>query len=215
MVNSLVNHQAAAGTNGCQLCKPVVSVCPGLALDVRPAGRRSPGYTAPRATFAAAAGSRLDLRWHPRTGRPARAGLGGRRGVDGHRTRRGPGVRQPRRGPGPPAGTAEPAAAGPAPASDGTGVDQPVRPGVRGGAEGYRLSLNVGYGSGEHLATMANLEAAWGRTEDARRHAEEAHALGQRHGSAYLVRSAVTRATALWRPAGHDYHRPPYPRRAP
>jgi DNA-binding CsgD family transcriptional regulator len=52
------------------------------------------------------------------------------------------------------------------------------------------LSLDVGYGSGEHLATMASLEAAWGRAEDARRHAEEAHALGQRHGSAYLVSSA-------------------------
>ncbi|HEX6527629.1 MAG TPA: AAA family ATPase [Streptosporangiaceae bacterium] len=56
--------------------------------------------------------------------------------------------------------------------------------------EGYRLSLDVGYGSGEHLANMANLEAAWGRTDDARRHAEEAHALGQRRGSAYLVSAA-------------------------
>jgi DNA-binding CsgD family transcriptional regulator len=56
--------------------------------------------------------------------------------------------------------------------------------------EGHRLSLDVGYGSGEHLANMANLEAVWGRTEDARRHAEEAHALGQRHGSAFLVSAA-------------------------
>ena len=85
MVNSLVNHQAAAGTNGCQLCKPVVPVCLGLALDVRPGGRRSPGYTAPRATFAAAAGSRLDLRWHPRTGRPASRGLCARGSSGGRR----------------------------------------------------------------------------------------------------------------------------------
>jgi DNA-binding CsgD family transcriptional regulator len=56
--------------------------------------------------------------------------------------------------------------------------------------EGYRLSLEVGYGSGEHLANMASLEAARGREEDARRYAEEAHALGQRRGSPFLVSAA-------------------------
>ena len=51
--------------------------------------------------------------------------------------------------------------------------------------EGYRLSLDVGYGHGFHLANMAAVEAVWGREQDARRHAEEALALGQR--KAYLV----------------------------
>jgi len=56
--------------------------------------------------------------------------------------------------------------------------------------EGYRLSLEVGYGSGEHLANIASLEAVRGRTEEARRHAAEAHAIGQRRGSAFLVSAA-------------------------
>jgi len=51
--------------------------------------------------------------------------------------------------------------------------------------EGYRLSLDVGYGHGFHLANMAAVEAVRGREQDARRHAEEALALGQ--GNAYLV----------------------------
>lgn len=51
--------------------------------------------------------------------------------------------------------------------------------------EGYQLSLDVGYGHGFHLANMAAVEAVWGREEDARRHAEEALALGQ--GNAYLA----------------------------
>lgn len=51
--------------------------------------------------------------------------------------------------------------------------------------EGYRLSLDVGYGSAGHLASMALIEAAWGREEEARRHAEEALVLGQRRGSAF------------------------------
>ena len=57
--------------------------------------------------------------------------------------------------------------------------------------EGYRLSLDIGYGSGSHLANMAIVEAAFGREGDARRHAEEALVLGQRRGSAYLVSTAV------------------------
>jgi ATP/maltotriose-dependent transcriptional regulator MalT len=52
--------------------------------------------------------------------------------------------------------------------------------------EGYRLSLEVGYGSGGHLANMATVEAAWGRAEEARDHAEQARALGQRRGSVFL-----------------------------
>ena len=49
--------------------------------------------------------------------------------------------------------------------------------------EGYRLSLDLGHGSGGHLVNMAAVEATWGREQDARRHAEEALALGQRRGS--------------------------------
>jgi DNA-binding CsgD family transcriptional regulator len=51
--------------------------------------------------------------------------------------------------------------------------------------EGYRLSLEVGYGHGFHLANMAAVEAVWGREQDARRHAEQALTLGQ--GNAYLA----------------------------
>jgi DNA-binding CsgD family transcriptional regulator len=51
--------------------------------------------------------------------------------------------------------------------------------------EGYRLSLDVGYGHGFHLAAMAAVETVRGREQDARRHAEEALALGQ--GNAYLT----------------------------
>jgi DNA-binding CsgD family transcriptional regulator len=51
--------------------------------------------------------------------------------------------------------------------------------------EGYRLSLDVGYGQGFHLANMAAVEAVWGHGQDARAHAEEALALGQ--GNAYLA----------------------------
>ncbi len=50
--------------------------------------------------------------------------------------------------------------------------------------EGYRLSLDLGYGSGGYLVSMAAIEATWGREEDARRHAEEALAQSQRRGSA-------------------------------
>jgi DNA-binding CsgD family transcriptional regulator len=49
--------------------------------------------------------------------------------------------------------------------------------------EGYRLSLDLGYGPAGHLTNMAAVEATWGREQDARRHAAEALALGSRHGS--------------------------------
>lgn len=49
--------------------------------------------------------------------------------------------------------------------------------------EGYRLSLDLGYGSGGHLMNMAAVEAAWGREQDARGHAAEAPTLAQRPGS--------------------------------
>jgi len=49
--------------------------------------------------------------------------------------------------------------------------------------EGYRLSLDLGHGSGGHLVNMAAVEATWGREQDARGHAEEALTLGQRRGS--------------------------------
>jgi len=49
--------------------------------------------------------------------------------------------------------------------------------------EGHRLSLDLGYGSGGHLENMAAVEAVWGREQDARKHAEQALALGQRRSS--------------------------------
>ena len=48
--------------------------------------------------------------------------------------------------------------------------------------EGYRLSLDLGYGSAEHLMNMAAAEAAKGQDQDARRHADEALAIGPRPG---------------------------------
>jgi hypothetical protein len=45
-------------------------------------------------------------------------------------------------------------------------------------AEGHRLSLDVGHGSAWHLNNLAAAEAHLGRTEDARRHAEEAISVG-------------------------------------
>jgi DNA-binding CsgD family transcriptional regulator len=58
--------------------------------------------------------------------------------------------------------------------------------------DGYRLSLDVGYGSGGYLVNMAAVEATWGREEDARRHAGQAIAHSQRRGS------AVPPVTAEW-----------------
>ncbi|MGN6172030.1 MAG: ATP-binding protein [Streptosporangiaceae bacterium] len=51
--------------------------------------------------------------------------------------------------------------------------------------EGYRLSVDLGYGSSGHLVNMAAIEATWGHEQDARRHTEEALALSQRRGSAF------------------------------
>ena len=48
--------------------------------------------------------------------------------------------------------------------------------------EGYRLSIDLGYGAAWHLMNMAAVEATWGRDQDARGHADEALALGSRHG---------------------------------
>ena len=52
--------------------------------------------------------------------------------------------------------------------------------------EGYRLSVDIGYGLGWHLVTMASVEAVWGREADSRRHAEQA--LTQRN--AFLTSTA-------------------------
>jgi DNA-binding CsgD family transcriptional regulator len=52
--------------------------------------------------------------------------------------------------------------------------------------EGYRLSVDIGHGGGWHLANMALVEALWGRETEARRHAEEALALGQRAAATLL-----------------------------
>jgi DNA-binding CsgD family transcriptional regulator len=48
--------------------------------------------------------------------------------------------------------------------------------------EGYRLSVDLGYGSSGHLVNMAAVEAIQGREQDARGHIEEALALRQRRG---------------------------------
>jgi len=48
--------------------------------------------------------------------------------------------------------------------------------------EGYRLSIDLGYGAAWHLMNMAAVEATWGQDHDARGHADEALALGSRHG---------------------------------
>jgi ATP/maltotriose-dependent transcriptional regulator MalT len=49
--------------------------------------------------------------------------------------------------------------------------------------EGYGLSLEAGDSAGGHLANLALIEAVWGREEEARNHASNALALGQRHDS--------------------------------
>ena len=51
--------------------------------------------------------------------------------------------------------------------------------------EGYRLSVDLGYGASGHLVNMAAAEAAWGREQDARQHIEEAFTLSQRRGSLF------------------------------
>jgi DNA-binding CsgD family transcriptional regulator len=53
--------------------------------------------------------------------------------------------------------------------------------------EGYRLSVDLGYGASGHLVNMAAAEAAWGREQDARQHIEEAFTLSQRRGSLFPV----------------------------
>src|SRR5690242_455162 len=49
--------------------------------------------------------------------------------------------------------------------------------------EGYRLSLDVGYGAAWHLMNLAAVEATWGQDRDARKHADEALAMPTRHSS--------------------------------
>ena len=56
--------------------------------------------------------------------------------------------------------------------------------------EGYRLSVEIGYGTGWHLSNMAAAEAVWGREHDARRHGAEALELGQRSGSSFMANRA-------------------------
>ena len=56
--------------------------------------------------------------------------------------------------------------------------------------EGYQLALEVGYGVGAHLGTLAFVEAVWGRAEAAQSHAEEAIVIGQRTGSNLLSDTA-------------------------
>ena len=51
--------------------------------------------------------------------------------------------------------------------------------------EGYRLSVDLGYGSSGHLVNMAAVEATWGHEQDARKHIEEALTLSQRRGSLF------------------------------
>ena len=56
--------------------------------------------------------------------------------------------------------------------------------------EGYRLALEVGYGTAVHLATMAFVEAVRGETEQAWAHAEEALTSGRRSNSNLLTDTA-------------------------
>jgi DNA-binding CsgD family transcriptional regulator len=56
--------------------------------------------------------------------------------------------------------------------------------------EGYSLSLEAGDSAGAHLTNLAFIEAVWGREEEARDHAAEALALGQRHDSALVASMA-------------------------
>jgi DNA-binding CsgD family transcriptional regulator len=52
--------------------------------------------------------------------------------------------------------------------------------------EGYRLAVDIGHGGGWHLTIMATVEALWGQETEARRHAEQALALGQRTAATML-----------------------------
>jgi DNA-binding CsgD family transcriptional regulator len=56
--------------------------------------------------------------------------------------------------------------------------------------EGYLLSTDLGHGRNAHLAAMACVEAVWGREADARDHAEQVLALGQRSGGTFLTTTA-------------------------
>jgi DNA-binding CsgD family transcriptional regulator len=56
--------------------------------------------------------------------------------------------------------------------------------------EGHRLAIDLRYGTGAHLASMATVEAIWGRNEEARAHADEALAIGRQSGSSLLADSA-------------------------
>ena len=56
--------------------------------------------------------------------------------------------------------------------------------------EGHQLSIDVGYGTGDHVANLAAIEAVWGRDEDARRHADQALVIGRRNGSSRLASDA-------------------------
>jgi DNA-binding CsgD family transcriptional regulator len=56
--------------------------------------------------------------------------------------------------------------------------------------EGYRLSLDVGRGSGWHLTNLATAEASLGHVDDARRHAREALAIGRRAHSTFVAGNA-------------------------
>jgi DNA-binding CsgD family transcriptional regulator len=53
--------------------------------------------------------------------------------------------------------------------------------------EAYQLSLDVGHGGGWPLNDMAMVEAVWGREAEARLHAEQVLAIGQRTGSTFLA----------------------------
>jgi DNA-binding CsgD family transcriptional regulator len=58
--------------------------------------------------------------------------------------------------------------------------------------EGYRLSLDLGYGVAGQLINMAAVEATCCRDQDARSHADEALALGSRYGFWFRAISAWT-----------------------
>jgi DNA-binding CsgD family transcriptional regulator len=65
--------------------------------------------------------------------------------------------------------------------------------------EGYRLALDTGqtWGTSWHLATMALVEAVWGRREEARDHAGQVLALGRNRQAPYLIGIAEWRLGLL------------------
>jgi tetratricopeptide (TPR) repeat protein len=76
--------------------------------------------------------------------------------------------------------------------------------------EGYRLALDTGqtWGTSWHLATMALVEAVWGRSEEARDHAGQLLALGRNRQAPYLIGIAEWRLGLLHLTEGRPDRQP-------